>query len=237
MSEAPSKEVPALLFAGGQSMNAEIVARLIAPVIARNPHPAAAYIGAANGDRQGHYDGIAALMLEAGAAKVDFVRLARESVDAAAVRKILGEADIIFISGGEVEHGMNWLKKHGLIGFLRELHANGTQFMGVSAGTIMMGKHWVRWDDPADADAANPDTAELFDCLGLVPATFDTHAEYEDWVELKAALRLMGEGARGYGLPSGGLISADSAGRLVNIEKELLVYVNHNGSITLDKRK
>jgi hypothetical protein len=90
----------------------------------------------------------------------------------------------------------------------------------------MMGKHWVHWDDEN-----NDDTARLFDCLGFIPAVFDTHAEDEDCKELKTALRLLGPGARGYGIPRDGMISADGLGTLVNLEKELLVYENHDGSI------
>ena len=98
--------------------------------------------------------------------------------------------------------------------------------MGVSAGVIMMGTHWVHWDVPEDDN-----TSELFDCLGITRVLFDVHGEDEDWVELKAALKLMGNGARGYGLPGGCMISADSRGTLVNLEKEYLVFVNEGGRI------
>jgi hypothetical protein len=92
----------------------------------------------------------------------------------------------------------------------------------------MLGARWVRWDVPDDDN-----TAELFDCLGIIPVTFDTHAEDEDWIELKTVLRLSGDGSRGYGLPRGGIISADSAGRLVNMEREYLTFTYTNGEFII----
>lgn len=121
---------------------------------------------------------------------------------------------------------MMWLVRHGLDSFLKELYSNGKLFFGLSAGSIMMGTHWVRWDDPDDDD-----TASLFDCLGFVPTVFDTHAEDEDWKELKTALRLLGPGAKGYGIPSGGVISADGTGKLTNLQKEPLLFMNAGGSV------
>jgi hypothetical protein len=123
---------------------------------------------------------------------------------------------------------MDWLKKHDLCGFLKELYASGKRFMGLSAGVIMMGTHWVRWDVPGDDN-----TARLFPCLGIIPALFDVHGESEDWAELKAALKLLGSGSRGYALPGGCAISADSRGTLVNLEKEYLVFANDGGQINI----
>jgi len=66
----------------------------------------------------------------------------------------------------------------------------------------------------------------FFDCLGIVPALFDVHGEDEGWAELKTALWLLGSGALGYALPSGSMVSADSHGHLINLEKALLVFQN-----------
>ena len=207
-------------------MNMETVLSIIAPVFRSRKAPRLAYIGAANGDRTAFFDSLSAFFTQSGAAGVDFVRLAREHIDSDAVKKTLTGADLIFFSGGEVEDGINWIKKHGLFDLLRELYGKGVQFIGVSAGAIMMGSHWVRWDTPEDDD-----TAELFECLGFVPAIFDTHAEDEDWIEIKTALKLAGVGEQGYGLPRGCIISADSSGNLINIEKEYMTFINDNGAI------
>jgi cyanophycinase-like exopeptidase len=171
------------------------------------------------------------LLFRAGAETVDFVRLARDIIDADSAGETLSRADVIFFSGGEVEDGMDWINKHRLAGLLKDLYLNGRQFIGISAGAIMIGSHWVKWRIPE-----NDDTAELFDCLGLVPEIFDTHAEDEDWVELKAALRLRGEGALGYGLPRGGVISADSRGNLINIVNKYLTFIYKNGAFVVRER-
>lgn len=154
--------------------------------------------------------------------------LARTTVDLAAVKRALETVDAVYLSGGEVDDGMRWLEHHGLVGFLGEMRRQGKLFLGMSAGSIMMGTHWVRWADPDD-DA----TAELFGCLGLAPTTLDTHAEDEDWKELKMALKLQGPGARGYGIPSGGMASVDDQGRIVALEKTLICYTNVGGQVQL----
>lgn len=187
--------------------------------------PRVAYIGTASGDNVLFFSMIKSLLKEAGAAQVYLVKLAKNNADVAAARQALGKADAIFISGGEVDDGMRWLEKHGLTGFLSELYHQGKLFFGLSAGSIMMGAHWVCWDDPKD-DA----TAGLFDCLGFVQTTFDAHAEDEDWKELKTALRLQGPGAQGFGIPKGGMAVIDSEGG-IKAQTPLLKFVNNEGCV------
>jgi peptidase E len=223
-----SAERPALLLAGGRPRDPSGTIRTLSRALQEClvQKPKVAYIGTASGDSVIFFNMIKSLLKKAGAAEVSLVRLAKEGADASAAKRTLERSDIIFISGGEVEDGMQWLERHDLVGFLKDLYRRGKLFLGMSAGSIMMGAHWVHWDDETDDN-----TASLFDCLNLIPCVFDTHAEDEDWKELKTALRLMGPGARGYGIPRDGMISADSGGNLVNMEKELLVYVNRDGTI------
>ena len=225
---ASGSEKPVFLLSGGRQTGSGDMARQLAHALGGLHKPHVAYIGAANGDNVLFYERMKSFLAQGGAGKVVFVRLAKKRIDADAAMEALSAANVVFLAGGEVEDGMNWLRRHGLVDFLRELHGGGKQFVGVSAGTIMMGAHWVRWENPED-DA----TAGLFDCLGLVPFVFDTHAEDEDWVELKTALRLMGSGTLGYGVPSGGFVRADSQGKLANLEKACLAFVNDGGQIRL----
>ena len=221
-------EMPAFLLAGGRPSDGDAMARMLAHAYGQTPNPQVAYIGTANKDNPAFFAMMKAMLTKAGARKVVHVKLAKEKADVAKAKAALEAADVIFLSGGEVEDGMIWLKKHGLDGFLKELHRQGKQFMGVSAGTKMLGDYWVRWEIEGDDD-----TSSLFTCLGIVPATFDVHGEDEDWVELKAALKLLGDGARGFGIPRGGMISADGKGELANIEKTMLTFVNDKGLIRL----
>ena len=220
----PGKEKPAILLAGGRPRDPGAMARMMSHALRGKQKPEVAYIGTANGDNPSAFQSIGAMMTEAGAGKLVHVLLAREKPDIDAAKKTLAKADVIFLGGGEVEDGMNWLKKHGLVDFFKDLYKEGKQFMGVSAGTIMMGTHWVHWDEEG-----NDDTSRLFDCLGIVPVLFDVHGEDEDWIELKAALKLLGPGSRAYGLPRECVISADSQGTLKNLEKEYMIFVNEGG--------
>jgi peptidase E len=49
-----------------------------------------------------------------------------------------------------------------MIDFLRNQYRKGKPFFGISAGSIMLAKNWVRWSDP-QVDSS----AELFPCLGI----------------------------------------------------------------------
>lgn len=223
---------PLFLLAGGGPHKTKNTVSFLAGALKEcgTDKPRVAYIGTASGDNLIFYTAIKALLHEAGAGEVFFPKLARKKADIATARQELMEADAIFLSGGEVEDGMRWLVLHGLVEFLKELRSRGTLFLGMSAGSIMMGTHWVRWEIPEDDT-----TAELFDCLGFVPTTFDTHAEDENWKELKMALTLQGPGARGYGIPRDGIAIVDAMGKMTTRGKPLLCYVNHAGSVQLER--
>ena len=223
-----SAKKPVLLLAGGGKTDRTAMIDSMARAFAGIEKPQVAYIGCASGDNLIFFKMMEGYIKKAGAAKVVLVKLAKAKADVAAAKSALAACDAIFISGGEVEDGMNWLKKHDLVGFLHELYNGGKLFVGMSAGTIMLGAKWVKWRIPDDND-----TAELFDCLNIVPETFDTHAEEEDWIEIKTALKLMGDGARGYGIPSGGVITGDGEGALTDVEKTRLTFVNSGGEIKL----
>ena len=224
-----NKETPAILLAGGMPGSPAAIVRLMSHAFEGMQKPVAAYIGTASSDNPAFFQMMKLALKKAGAGKVTFVHLAKKNPNLEAAKKTLAGSDVIFLSGGEVEDGMNWLAKHDLAAFLKNLYSTGKRFMGVSAGVIMMGTHWVRWETPG-----NDDTSRLFDCLGIIPVLFDVHGEDEDWVELKAALKLLGDKERGYGLPGGSMISADSKGTLLNLEKEYLVFINENGRIRMN---
>jgi peptidase E len=89
----------------------------------------------------------------------------------------------------------------GLAPYVRRLAAQGMPMEGVSAGSIMLGSHWVRFVDDDDEKGA------AFRCLGVVPASFDTHDEADGWSELVTLARLFARRKRErsvYGIPSGG---------------------------------
>ena len=183
---------------------------LLAAILARlgMARPSVAYVGAASGDNRIFFIWIAALLKNAGAGSVRLAALVSRRTDPARARAILRESDLVFVSGGDVEAGMGVLQRSGADGWLTELHGSGKPFIGLSAGSIMLARRWVRWSDPDDDG-----TAEDFPCLGLAPLVCDTHAEKEEWEELAMLLRLTREPV-GYGIPAGAALRVAADGSL-----------------------
>ena len=179
--------------------------------------PAVAYIGTANGESEAFLIRMREILLAAGAGRVDPVRLLDRKGCPEDAKGILRSADAVFLSGGEVEDGMRGLSDE-VRALLHTLYDDGTVFIGASAGTIMLGAAWPHWDD----EEGHPEDAELFGCLGFVPVLFDTHCEWEDWVELRKAVSLSPEGATGYGIPTGAYLIAEPDGRLIPSAKPFL---------------
>lgn len=188
--------------------------------------PAVAYVGTASLDDESFFRYMEKPLLDAGAKSVALAPLSGERADAAAARRMLAEADAVFLNGGEVDDGMAGLANGGLDVFMTELYREGKFFFGLSAGSIMMGSCSVRWEAEDDDD-----TAVLFPCLNFVPMIFDAHGEDRDWRELKWVLRLLGDGARGYGLSTGGLYAADHRGRLTSFRKGPALFHNVRGAV------
>ncbi len=173
--------------------------------------PRVAYIGAANGDDAQFRRWGETVLRDAGAGEILNVALMRGG-SAAEVGQALERAQVVFMSGGDVEAGMSAINHRGVAPRLRAMHAAGIPFIGVSAGSIMLGSFWVRWKSPSDDSSAAP-----FDCLGLAPYICDTHAEDEEWAEIKVLLRLLGAGHIGYALPSGCGIRVAADGRVTPV--------------------
>ena len=159
-------------------------------------------------------------MLEAAdAGRVTLAPLAGAGADLAKARAVLAAADLVFVSGGDVEAGMQVLREREVIPLLRQLYQGGVTFVGISAGSIMLARQWVRWKDPD-----NDHTAELFSCLGFAPIWCDTHGEEEHWGELRVALALSADGTTGYGIPSGAGLIVEADGRVMALGSESAVF-------------
>lgn len=192
---------PVFLISGGQTMRKRKGPDpLLQAVIRRTGvrRPLISYLGTASGDDDTFRLWFTRLLQNAGAGEVTLAPLCAERGDPEKAKAILETSDLVFISGGDVEEGMRVLVEKGMTGFLRRLHRSGKLFLGVSAGSIMLARKWVRWRDPR-----NDESVELFPCLGLAPVLCDTHGEGDGWEELKALLALSPAGATGYGIASG----------------------------------
>ena len=160
--------------------------------------PLVVYVGVASGDNGGFFTMIkGALALTMGRLKM--ARIASPRAPASEARALLDDADLVFVSGGDVDLGMKTLHERDFTEQLRRMARAGKPMFGISAGSIMLGRDWVRFDGEED-DAP----AEIFPCLGIAPVHVDAHDEEDDWGELKTLLRLLhGRGDEepvGYGL-------------------------------------
>jgi peptidase E len=218
----PDTRAPLFLIAGGPSQIRRRGADPLLQTVIRHAgvkRPTIAYVGAASGDNPAFRLLIAQMLRKAGAGPVVPAPMCGRRVDPEKTRGVLEEADLIFVSGGDVEEGMRVVEQKGMAPLLQSLHQAGKPFFGVSAGSIMLAQRWVRWSDPDDEA-----TAELFPCLGFAPVLCDTHGEADGWVELQAALRLCRAGTAGFGIVSGSALAVAPDGTVSALGGEVHVF-------------
>jgi peptidase E len=108
--------------------------------------PVYAYVGAASDDSLMFEKMLKGVMFGIGS-KVLSVRLSKAKTKTSEAKAMLADADVVFISGGDVERGMQLIGERDLGGYFHELAGAGKIFEAVSAGSIMLGEHWVRFPD------------------------------------------------------------------------------------------
>jgi peptidase E len=217
---------PIYLMAGGREGKSwKSVIRSIFKDIGK-ASPTIAYVGVASGDDWEFYLMIAGLLKKSADCQVKRVLIVPKKADLNKARSILESSDAVFVSGGDVEAGMAVLKEKNLTVLFRHLFQEGKLFFGASAGSIMIAREWVRWRDPDDDS-----TAELFPCLALAPVLCDTHAEGDDWEELKAAVALKTENSRGFGIASGACLKVSFDGKLEALGGSIAQYVRRAGRV------
>jgi peptidase E len=219
---------PVFLLAGGRSGGDKTMVTTMQEMsmetgIAR---PDIAYIGAASQDNKAFFLFIGAMLKKAGAGKISHAVISHGKSNLNKARDIIASSDAVFMSGGDVEAGMQILKEKNMTEYLQNLYSEGKLFFGASAGSIMLAKEWVRWQNPDD-DA----TAEIFSCLGLVPVICDTHAEDDDWQELKVLLSLEPDNSIGYGIASKSCLKVFPDGRVEAIGSAVKRFANIQGSV------
>ena len=218
---------PIYLLAGGRSSLHRDGDPLLRRVLASCsvPRPSIAYVGAASGDSKPFFLMISAYLRKCGAQRVTLAPLANRRRKLEKARDILESADMVFISGGDVEAGMKVLEERQILPFLHGLFEGGKPFFGSSAGSVMLGRQWVRWEDPNDDT-----TARLFPCMGFAPIVCDAHGEAEGWEELCTLLRLTPEGTFGYGIPTGAGLCVRPDGTLEALGAPVHCYAHRKGA-------
>ena len=189
--------------------------------------PNVAYIGTANGDNKEFFLMLRQIIMAAGAGSMTLVPIVRR-FDPDKAQDILLSSDIVFISGGDVDLGMKYLRKRKLIPLFRQLYDWGKLFCGISAGAIMLCRNWMHWRDPDDDD-----TAELLDCLGFAPLLCDVHAEEDNWVEMKRLLSFFPQGTAGYGIPAEGALRVAPDGKVTAIGSAPIKFIKKNTDIII----
>jgi peptidase E len=212
---------PIFLMAGGRSSQRKGVDPVMNSIFKEigKSTPIIAYVGVATEDNWGFYLMVSTMIKKAGNCEINRVLIASKKANLIKAHAILESSDAIFMSGGDVEAGMKILEEKSLTKFFLDLYKAGKLYFGASAGSIMLAREWVRWRDPNDDS-----TAELFPCLGLAPLICDTHAESDDWEELKVALSLKEKNSRGYGIPSGACLKIYPDGKLEAIGGPISQY-------------
>jgi peptidase E len=223
-----STQKPVYLIAGGRSEGTRSFSHVTQAMLKDigKVKPVFAYIGVATGDNWGFYKMISSMLKRACSCQINRVLIASKKADLDEARAAMQTADAIFMSGGDMEVGMQILAQKNMVEFFLDLSRQDKLFFGVSAGSIMLANEWVRWSDPDDESSA-----ELFPCLGIAPLICDTHAEGDGWEELKAALLLKPDGAVGYGIPSGACLKVHPDGRLEALGGAIARYGLHKGKV------
>jgi len=226
MAETPA---PILLIGGGPATRARKGPDpLLQAVILRRgiQRPTIAYVGAATGDNDEFRLRNTGRLREAGAGEVRLAPLCRRGGDGKKAKAVIEVSDLVFVSGGDVDAGMRILEEKKMIDFLRRLYLSGKPFFGVSAGSIMLARKWIRWRDPDDNKSA-----EFFSCLGFASILCDTHGEDDGWQELQALLGLSSTGTLGYGISSGAAIVIEPNGDLSPLGGEVARFQSKAGRV------
>ena len=99
--------------------------------------PLVAYVGVATDDNRGFFAMIRARP-RLGQRDIELAKVASPRASASDARGLLEGCDLVFMSGGDVEHGMKVLSDRDMAGFLVGLGRAGKPMFGLSAGSLML---------------------------------------------------------------------------------------------------
>ena len=181
-------------------------------------NPKAAYIGASNGDQPEFYSLFQAAMEAMGISNCRSVpsQPSREDIS------FIEEADLILLSGGDVERGWRTFEQNGIKELVPRKRFDGAILMGVSAGAIQLGLGCL-------SNSAQPKQIDMFH---FAPFYVGAHDEENDWWDLRALVNLSQTDTRAIGIPAGGGAVYQSDGTLEPIRKHLTELNRENAKIT-----
>jgi cyanophycinase len=180
-------------------------------------NPKAAYIGASNGDQPEFYSLFQTAMEAMGISNCRSVpsQPAREDIS------FIEDADLILLSGGDVERGWRTFEQNGLRELLPRKRFDGATLMGVSAGAVQLGMGCL-------STSAQPKQIDMF---RFAPFYVGAHDEENDWWDLRALVNLSQGDTRAIGIPAGGGAVYQSDGTLEPIRKHLTELTKESARI------
>ncbi|MBT3984545.1 MAG: type 1 glutamine amidotransferase-like domain-containing protein [Bacteriovoracaceae bacterium] len=152
----------------------------------------AAYIGASNNDLPEFYDHFVAAMENIGIRNCRMIRSSFSKND----QNFLEKADIILLSGGDVEQGWDVFVKTGIREAIVSKHEEGAILIGISAGAIQLGLCGYREGEIQEE--------RVFDAFQFVPYIIAVHEEKSNWKNLRKTVLFKGEYSKGIGISTGG---------------------------------
>lgn len=183
-----------------------------------SPNPTAAYLGASNGDNPEFYRLFEAAMEGIGLESCRMVPSSPSEED----RKFLVAADLVLLAGGDVERGWNVFVDHGTKDLIMQKRYDGSVFIGVSAGAVQLGLGTL----------LESETMKKLPLFQFAPFYVGAHEEESDWWNLRALVKLAGDGARGVGIPAGGGLVYSPDGSLEPIRKALAEFHMQSDQMT-----
>ena len=180
--------------------------------------PSAAYIGASNGDQPEFYSLFQAAMesMEISNCRLVPSQPSQEDI------LFIEDADLIVLSGGDVERGWRTFEQNGLKELVPRKRFDGAILMGVSAGAIQLGLGCL-------STSAQPKQIDMF---RFAPFYVGAHDEENDWWDLRALVNLSQADTRAIGIPAGGGAVYQSDGTLEPLRKPLIEIVKQDSKIT-----
>lgn len=180
--------------------------------------PKAAYIGASNGDQPEFYSLFQAAMEAMGISNCRAVPSQPSKEDISFIE----EANLILLSGGDVERGWRTFEQNGLKELLPRKRFDGAILIGVSAGAVQLGLGCL-------SNSAQPKQIDMF---RFAPFYVGAHDEENDWWDLRALVNLSQSDTRAIGIPTGGGAVYQSDGTLEPIRKHLTELTKESATIT-----
>ena len=157
-----------------------------------SPSCKAAYVGASNDDNPVYYSIFESAVKSIGITDYRMISASPSEVEVSFVE----QADLILLSGGDVEKGWKAFERSGLKQKIIGRYHKGVILIGISAGAVQLGMF----------GCAESDTRcdGLFPTFGLVPFVISAHDEKDNWSGLKKMLSRVERKMKGIGIPTGG---------------------------------